>query len=212
MKEKLFRITNSKGYDYFILIARFVLALNFINYGYAKLIDGGQFGVSAQELATPLKDLSTFRVMWYLFDHEPIKSVVGILQIVCGLLLIYNRTVILGVLMFIPIALNIWLMDISFMNESMAKGFTTRFGFYFILCFLILFHYKERVKQMWISATKGVSTKFKFPIWMYLILPILAFFLELSSAVPGVIYYLITQPKEMIQAMKHLWETLMKVF
>lgn len=42
---KLLSISNSKYFEYFILIARFLLAITFINYGYSKLT-GGQFGVT----------------------------------------------------------------------------------------------------------------------------------------------------------------------
>jgi len=44
----------------------------------------------------------------------------------------------LGVAFFIPIAANIVLMDVSFMDEGMGKAFARRFAFYFVLCFLIL--------------------------------------------------------------------------
>lgn len=211
MKKRIIAFSETKFYDYFILVARFVLAYNFISYGYSKLVDGGQFGVSQKELGTPLQDLSLFRVMWYLFDHEPFKSTVGILQIICGLLLIYNRTVILGVLVFIPMAVNILLMDITFMNESMVKGFTTRFIFYFILCFLILLHYKERIINIWKYAINGVTTKYKHSFWSYISLPFSSFILSLLSAVPIIIYYLITKPTEMINSLKHLWKSVLKL-
>lgn len=118
--------------------------------------------------------------MWYLFDHEPFKSVVGILQIICGLFLIYNRTAIIGVLFFIPMAVNILIMDISFMNESMAKDFTMRFTFYFILCFLILLHYKERIINIWKFAVIGVNTKYKHSILSYILLPLKRFYFKFT--------------------------------
>ena len=67
------KISKDKIWDYFILIARFLLAWTFISYGYGKLTVG-QFGISEAEMATQLKDLSLFKVSWYLFEHEPFNS------------------------------------------------------------------------------------------------------------------------------------------
>jgi uncharacterized membrane protein YphA (DoxX/SURF4 family) len=105
IKMKL-KISKAKLWDYFILTARFLLAWTFLGYGYGKLT-AGQFGISEAELATPLQDLSLFRVSWYLFDHEPFKSFIGVSQVLCGLLLLVNRTVLIGVFFFLPIAATI---------------------------------------------------------------------------------------------------------
>ncbi len=194
---KLLSISNSKYFEYFILIARFLLAITFINYGYSKLT-GGQFGVTPEVMATPLKEVSFFNLMWYLFDQEPLKSFVGMFQMLCGLFLLYNRTVIIGVFFFIPIAANILLMDITFMPKSLSIGFTRRFVWYFILCGLILFHYRSQMKEMWNAIVTKMPTKFKFPLWWLIFVPVLAFILEFFPAIPLLIIELITNPKEML--------------
>ncbi|AZA60335.1 hypothetical protein [Chryseobacterium indoltheticum] len=68
MFAKLRLVPKKRYWDYFILVARFLLAFTFIKYGYSKLVDG-QFGVSSSDLQVPLKDLPLFKVMWFLFDH-----------------------------------------------------------------------------------------------------------------------------------------------
>jgi len=50
------RLNNSKHFSYFILAARVLLAWTFIRYGYSKLM-GGQFGLSEEELITPIGEL-----------------------------------------------------------------------------------------------------------------------------------------------------------
>ncbi|MCS3530460.1 hypothetical protein [Chryseobacterium sp. JUb7] len=196
MITKLRSVPREKYWEYFILVARFLLAVIFILYGSGKLTEHGQFGISAKEMSMPIKDLSLFRVMWYLFDHEPFKSVVGILQIITGLLLLFHRTVILGVFFFIPIAANILLMDISFMPEDLATVFVKRFILYFILCFLILWHERERMKIIWNTMIKEFSLKRKFPVILYLMVPVFAVVLEVSTALPQMIYYFISEPRK----------------
>lgn len=137
MFEKLRLVPKKRYWDYFILVARFLLAFTFIKYGYSKFVDG-QFGLSSSDLQVPLKDLPLFKVMWFLFDHEPLKTTVGILQIITGILLLFESTAILGVIFFIPIAANIVLMDLSFMDAGMGQAFARRFIFY-----LMLFNFME---------------------------------------------------------------------
>lgn len=203
MIAKLRSIPKKRYWDYFILAARFLLAFTFINYGYSKLIDG-QFGVSSNDLQVPLKDLPLFKVMWFLFDHEPLKTTVGILQIITGILLLFESTAILGVVFFIPIAANIVLMDVSFMNEGMGQAFARRFAYYFILCFLILWNDRERIKLIWNAMIKKFSIKRKFPIFLYLLLPLFAIILEILPAFPNALYYYVINPEKFSDSLKFL--------
>jgi uncharacterized membrane protein YphA (DoxX/SURF4 family) len=100
------KLSKEQLWDYFILVARVWLAWTLIHYGWSKLTDS-QFGVSEATLNQPLKDVDLFRLSWHLAAHEPFKSFIGVSQIITGFLLLYNRTVILGASMSIPIWLNI---------------------------------------------------------------------------------------------------------
>lgn len=199
------KIDKSKAWDYFILIARFLLGWTFLRYGYGKLTEG-QFGVTEEEMNTVLKELSPFRISWYLFEMQPFKAFIGISQIICGFLLIINRTAIIGAFMFIPIVTTILIIDMTFMPPDLAEAFTRRLLYYILLDFLILWHYKEKMIIIWEAVWKNVNTKFKYPIWMYLILPILAFILEFIHAVPTLIYYMFTEPKMLIDAFQSFWK------
>lgn len=201
MIAKLRLIPKKRYWDYFILTAKFLLAFTFINYGYSKLVDG-QFGVSSNDLLVPLKDLPLFKVMWFLFDHEPLKSTVGILQIIAGILLLFESTAILGVVFFIPIAANIVLMDISFMNEGMGQAFSRRFAYYFVLCFLILWNDKDRIKIICNAMIKKLSMKRKFPIFLYMLLPLFAIILEIFPAIFYSFYYYMTNPGKISESFK----------
>jgi uncharacterized membrane protein YphA (DoxX/SURF4 family) len=204
MIAKLRAFPKEKFWDYFILVSRFLLAYTFIDYGYGKLTDGGQFGISAAEMSKPLKDLPLFQVMWYLFDHEPFKTTVGILQIVTGLLLLFESTAILGVIFFIPIAANIVLMDVSFMNNAMGSAFTFRFAFYFILCFAILWNDKERIKIIWNTMIKKFIWKRKFPWIMYALVPVFAILLSVVSVIPKMIIYYVIFPEDIFKIFDYL--------
>tara|TARA_R100001015_G_C4599464_1_gene154480 strand:+ start:182 stop:802 length:621 start_codon:yes stop_codon:yes gene_type:complete len=187
----MYKLDNSKIYSYFILAARLLLAGIFISYGIGKLTST-QFGLSDEELITPIGELSNFRISWYLFDLQPFKAFVGVSQLICGLLLLWNRAVILGALLFLPIAANILVMDMSFMPRGFAEAFTWRLSYYLVLDGLILLHYRDRVSKAWNSLVTKSKMKFKFSIWIYLSLPIAAALMELLS--PRFFYHLFRNP------------------
>ncbi len=168
-------ISKAQLYDYLIIAARVWLSYMLINYGYGKLTDN-QFGVTEQELNMPLKDLSLFRVSWYLADHEPFKSFIGISQIIAGGLLLFRRTCIIGAFMSIPIWINILVWDMSFMG--LASVFTIRLSFYLLLTGLILYHYRHRVFPVLRLSLQQDKPRFNYPVWIYLLLPIVGFGIE----------------------------------
>ncbi|MDR6545326.1 putative membrane protein YphA (DoxX/SURF4 family) [Chryseobacterium rhizosphaerae] len=201
----------SKHWDYFILICRVLLAWQFLSFGYAKFFDDGQFGISGEELNKPIKDLSLFKVMWYLFDHNPFKIIIGICQTLCGALLLYNKTVIIGALLFLPIAFNILIMDITFMEPSMVNGFASRLSYYILLDLLILYHYKDRMLIVFKAITGNINNRFSHSYGMYLISPILAVLLSLLPLVPVVLFYLVVEPDQMLHALGNAWHGVTKL-
>ena len=195
------KIPKEKYWDYFILVARFLLGWTFLGYGYTKLVDG-QFGVSEEELLTPLQDLSLFRVAWYLFDHQPFKAVVGVLQIICGSLLIINRTVIIGAFMFIPLISTILLIDLTVMHYEFKVAFAWRLSFYLLLDFLILYHYRARMQVVWNAVWDEVNTKLSYTLWAYLLLPVMAIVLDVAGIAPKILFNVIMDPSGVVKAIK----------
>jgi len=195
MMKLLNRIPKEKYWDYFILGARFLIGWTFLRYGWAKMVDS-QFGISEAELTTPLKDLSLFRVSWYMFDQQPFKVFISISQIICGSLLIINRTALIGAFLFLPIVTTILLIDLTFMPLTMANAFAWRLSFYILLDFMILWHYKSKMEVIWNEVWQSVNTKFKYPIWMYLLLPLVAVAIEIAGILPKALFYFILNPEQ----------------
>ena len=195
MIDTLKSIHKDQYWDYFILVARFLLGWTFLRYGYGKLTDG-QFGITEAEMVTQVKDLSLFRLSWYLFDHQPFKAFIGISQVICGLLLVVNRTAIIGALLFLPIVTTILLIDLTFMPSNFAGAFAWRLSFYIILDLLVLWHYKEKIITIWNAVRNNINTKYNIPVWGYLVLPVMAIGLEIAGMLPKLLISLITHPDE----------------
>ena len=75
-----------------------------ISYGWGK-INGEQFGIFNQEvLNSPLKEVDKFNLAWYLFSlDKTFNVIVGITQIIGGVLIIINRTTLIGALILLPV-------------------------------------------------------------------------------------------------------------
>ncbi len=204
------KISKDQLWDYVILTSRFLLAWTFLSYGYSKLT-AGQFGISEVEMATPLKDLSLFKLSWYLFDHEPFKAFIGVSQIICGILLLINRTALIGAFLFLPIVTTILIIDLSFMPSGLSQGFAWRLSFYILLDLLIFWHYKDRMKIIWESVWHNMSTKFKYPFWAYLLLPIFAIGLEVIGVIPKILTQLITNPTEILESFSEIPKMIIEI-
>ncbi|MGI4863312.1 MAG: hypothetical protein ACRYFZ_05265 [Janthinobacterium lividum] len=197
--------TKAQLWDYTILAARVLLAGTFLSYGCAKLA-GGQFGLSAAEAAKPVSQLSLFRLSWYLFAQEPFNSFVGAAQVLAGLLLLWNRTALLGAILLLPIAANVLVIDITYLK---MPGFYGRLSYYIGLILLIFWHYRDRMLVVWAALTQGLTTRFRYPWWAYLLLPVAAVGLELLGTLPQVLYFFSTKPGEtwrsIVLLVKTLW-------
>lgn len=189
-----------KYWDYFILCARALLALTFINYGWAKL-SGNQFGVSPAEMKMTIKEIGLFKLSWYLFDQQPFKCFIGISQIIAGLLLLYNRTLILGALMFIPILANILVIDMTFIK---MPSFYWRLSYYLLLDFLILWHYKDRMIIAFRAITGNISTRYKFSWKAYLLIPVMMVVLEFSPLILELAYGMLFHTQQTIARFKSM--------
>jgi uncharacterized membrane protein YphA (DoxX/SURF4 family) len=184
--------TKAQLWDYTVLAARVLLAGTFLVYGSAKLVDG-QFGLSAAEAAKPVGQLSLFRLSWYLFAQEPFKSFVGISQVVAALLLLCNRTALLGALLLLPIAANVLVVNLTYIKMPTLYW---RLSYYLLLLGLIFWHYRDRMHATWVALTHGLTTRFRYPWWAYLLLPAAALGLEMLGTLPQLLYFLVSKPAE----------------
>ncbi|MEH6304287.1 DoxX family membrane protein [Olivibacter sp. CPCC 100613] len=192
--------------DLTILSVRILLALIFISYGIGKL-SGGQFGnLTEEELATPIKELSLFKIAWYLFDHQPFKIFIGISQIIASLMLLYNRTMILGALLLTPIVLNILVIDLTIMPYGLKIAFAFRLTAYLCYIGFLLFYYKNQLAPAW-NAVLNINpfryanhTKISYFL-VILFIPAL----ELAPAVLKMIYFALSHPQSFWNGLKALF-------
>ncbi len=134
---------------YLEIAARWYVFLMISVYGWAKLF-GHQFYrrghlPEAVKLKT-IETLSGFDLAWAFFGYSyPYILFIGVSQVIGAILLLFNRTKLLGAAILIPVLLNIIVVDICF---SIHTGAMLNACFFLLMTLLMLYLNKERVVEV----------------------------------------------------------------
>jgi hypothetical protein len=152
--------------------ARYYVCLFLLLYGIGKMI-GGQFyrrGELPDEVAAmTLAEAPAFELAWTFMGYSGTYiAFIGISQIVGSLLLLNERTKLLGVTILIPIMVNIVVFDIVFLN---AYGALANAFIFLFLLLLILYLNQDKVSAAFRALTqvqgeikKVRSSRWQFPL------------------------------------------------
>ena len=129
-------MTKEKIIDFIILALRWYLVWYMISYGWGKLTMS-QFGVNNDSiLRTPLEEVDKFYLAWHLYGESHFFNYTT--EIIGGILLIFNRTVLLGAILILTILGNILIIDISFTTSQHGYSLPIRISGMIISALLIL--------------------------------------------------------------------------
>lgn len=140
-------------------------------YGLGKII-GQQFYTSSNipdELAImPIGQVPDFELAWTFMGRSfGYILFIGITQIIGASLLLFNKTKLIGVIILIPIMVNIIVFDIFFLDSYGALGNAT---IYFLMLLTILIINKEKISKLLmslVSAKKARQISFKEKFFKY---------------------------------------------
>ena len=151
-----------------------------IDYGWSKLTLS-QFGVhDASMLEQPIKEIDSFYVAWHLYGRSEFFNIsTGILEIIGGILLIFNRTVLIGALLVLSILAQILVIDIAFTTGIHGFALPIRISGMILADLIILHYYKDKIIIAWKNLTRGIATNYKYKWWVFLILPFIGFLMDL---------------------------------
>ncbi len=100
-------------------IIRYWLALEISTYGFAKILRT-QFDTPDYRLDMPMGDVNGFGLTWYYFGYSyTLAVIIALFQIGGSILLLYRRTTLLGVMILLPVLINIVFINLFF---SIAAG------------------------------------------------------------------------------------------
>ncbi|GAB3755931.1 hypothetical protein [Spirosoma pomorum] len=124
-------------------IIRYWLAFSISTYGFAKILKT-QFQTPDFFLDTPLSSLSGMSLTWYYYGYSsPLAVIIGLVQIGGAGLLLYRRTTLLGVLILLPVMVNIVLINLFY---HIAAGAFFNSVVYSLALVFFLFLNRDRLK------------------------------------------------------------------
>ena len=110
------RANYARLYEWLRVYVRFGLAMAMMEYGFAKIIPGGQFGPpTLDRLLQPFGDASPMGILWTFMGASTAYTVfAGLTETLGGLLLTMRRTLLLGALVSAAAMTNVVLLNFSY--------------------------------------------------------------------------------------------------
>ncbi|RYF71590.1 MAG: hypothetical protein EOO39_13690 [Cytophagaceae bacterium] len=128
-------------------VIRYWLALSIATYGFAKILKT-QFQSPDFRLDTPLGEVNGFGLTWYYFGYSyTLAVIIGLIQVGGSVMLLYRRTTLLGVILLLPVMINIVLINLFY---QIAPGaFFNSIMFTLGLIFLLLLDVPKLKAAFW---------------------------------------------------------------
>jgi hypothetical protein len=126
---------------------RYWLAMMIAYYGFGKLFRT-QFATSFKRADIPVGQLNGFELTWNYFGHSyPLAVTIGLLQIGGAILLLFRRSTLFGVVLLLPVMVNIVLIILLY---KIAPGaFLNSILFTLGLLYLLLLNRSALIKVFW---------------------------------------------------------------
>ncbi len=117
-----------------------------------------QFVIGPQTWNRPLEELSGINLTWAFLGHSPWFSVLlGFLELVPALLLLFRRTTLMGAILMLPMTLNVLLINYAYNLWDATKQMAV---FLFVLNCLVLFYERQRLGQLFkVTITRAGSSR-----------------------------------------------------
>ena len=166
-------------FEVIILVLRWYLIVYMVKYGISKLTMN-QFGVyDSSILKNSLENVDSFYVAWHLFQRSYFFNIcTGMLEIIGGILLMINRTKIIGALIILSILTQIFIIDISFTTGVLGVSLPLRIAFMIFSDLAILYYYRKRINRAYKVLTINFSLKSKNKWWIYPLLIIVGVLMD----------------------------------
>ncbi len=149
---RLIRLLSNNKLD---LTLRLFVIVNMYRYAHAKIV-GTQFPYSDISMSKKVNELSGFDLAWIFFGHSYAYTYcIAVLQIIGALLLVFNRTKLIGALLLFPVLFNIIMVDVFYKipHGALAVAITL------LLCLIILIFNSRNVLINLILDSKELFQK-----------------------------------------------------
>ena len=157
MKQKI--ITFFKSKDFYTSLIRYYLSLSLIPYAISKIMQTQFVLLPFSYWEQPLETLSGKNITWAFFGYSPwFQVLLGILEFLPAVLLLFRRTTFLGAILLLPMTLNVFLVNHALDLWSATKQISLTL---LILNILILLFEWRKIKTV-IGVIIDKNSKLKY--------------------------------------------------
>jgi len=151
-------ITFFKKRALYLGVARYLLGLVMIFYSITKILQTQFVVVPFLQWQQPLESLSGKTIAWAFLGHSPwFEILLGFLELIPGILLLFRRTILLGAILLLPVTLNVFLINHALNLWDDTKVISL---ILLILNIIVLMFEWRRIKGLALTVL-GSDTKFK---------------------------------------------------
>lgn len=134
---------------------RFYIAFISFTYGIIKVFALQMPFPSLSDMATPMGDFPPMRFSWHFIGYSPVYQIFsGAMEVLAGLLLIYRRTVTLGIFVALGVFVNVMMINLSY--DVPVKIFSTHLV---IMCLYLLMTDIKRISNFFIFNRPAVQNR-----------------------------------------------------
>lgn len=136
---------------WFLLAMRLCLAGQMLGYGFAKMIPTQMVEPALSTLVTPLGQFSHMSLLWTQVGSSPVYEILlGIAEVLGGLLLLIPRTVLAGVLLSLVSMAQVWVLNMTFDVPVKLLSFHL-----LLLCLVLLAPEARRLTTLLLGGATG---------------------------------------------------------
>ncbi|RYG02050.1 MAG: hypothetical protein EOO02_11385, partial [Chitinophagaceae bacterium] len=100
--------------DLYLGIVRYVLAMGMIPYAITKILRTQFVLLPAANWQRPIEEISGSAIAWTFLGYSPwFQVLLGFLELIPALLLLFRRTTLLGAILLLPMTINVYLINIA---------------------------------------------------------------------------------------------------
>jgi hypothetical protein len=131
---------------------RYFITFLMLLYGLVKVFQG-QFYTDEYWRDTALRNLDGMQLVWSFYSHSPLyQSLLGLVEVLLGILFLFRRTTALGIVLFVPIMTNLVAINIFFQVGALASALPL-----LLAGLVLLFLHWHRLKSFFWDTSGGLA-------------------------------------------------------
>jgi uncharacterized membrane protein YphA (DoxX/SURF4 family) len=167
------RKSYNTAYYWLCVLVRYALATELLSYGFGKVFHLQMHYPNLSRLVQPYGDSSPMGLVWtYMGQSKAFSAIVGWSEVVCGLLLFFRKTTLLGALFTLIVLGNV--MAVNYCYDVPVKLFSSVLE---LMALFLTAPYLKRIYQIFVQHKTIQITNYYRPVftkkWMTIVINIL---------------------------------------